>query len=229
VKRVRLLKRQRSRASADFFEEETMRALIGASVLAVGTLIAATSSTVSAQNIPPPPPGARIAVERWRSEPSVSDTVRVALRYFRVHPESLDSMRAAARGRGLAPIISLSYNFQDWRYLSNSQQMISDPNMIVQVWNQQNNSASAGVTWDLREAVFNPGEVQVFGLVSVQRDVMLEITRTYFSRRQLQIRLAYQPPQDPIALESLNLRVQEFTALLDILTGGWFSRTADRR
>ena len=73
--------------------------------------------------------------------------------------------------------------------------------------------------WDLRELVFNPAEVQVFGLIGVQRDIMIEATRTYYLRKQLILRKLYKPPQDPMAAQALDMRIDEFTALLDVLTG----------
>ena len=83
--------------------------------------------------------------------------------------------------------------------------------------------------WDLRELVFNPAEVQVYGLIGVQRNLMLETTRIYYLRRQLFVRFLNRPPEDPIAREALLLRIDEFTALLDVLSGGWFSRTTATR
>jgi hypothetical protein len=43
-------------------------------------------------------------------------------------------------------------------------------------------------------------------------------------RRQLQIRLALKPPQDMVIRVMLDLRVAEYSAILDGMTGGWFSQ-----
>jgi hypothetical protein len=88
---------------------------------------------------------------------------------------------------------------------------------------------SIGGVWDLRELVFNASEVQVYGLIGVQRDIMLESIRTYYLRRQLMLRMLLRPPEDPLALAALEMRIDEFTAVLDVLTGGWFSEEAARR
>ena len=77
--------------------------------------------------------------------------------------------------------------------------------------------------------MFNPAEVQVYGLIGVQRDLMLETVRVYYLRRQLFVRFLTAPPEDPVAREALLLRIDEFTAFLDVLTGGWFSRTTEAR
>jgi hypothetical protein len=53
---------------------------------------------------------------------------------------------------------------------------------------------------------------------------MLEVTRTYYLRKQLILRRVYEAPTDEMALAALDMRIDEFTAILDMLTGGWFTR-----
>jgi hypothetical protein len=72
--------------------------------------------------------------------------------------------------------------------------------------------------------VFNPAEVQVYGVIGIQRDLALEVTRTYYLRKQLVLLRKTKPPEDPVSAATLDLRIDEYTALLDALTGGWFSR-----
>ncbi|MGE0787356.1 MAG: hypothetical protein AB7S26_16915 [Sandaracinaceae bacterium] len=162
-------------------------------------------------------------------EPEVGDTARRALEYFRVHPGALDSMRSAARTRSLLPVISGSYGYTLNRDENFSEQMITSPNRIDANSAGNTHGVNVGILWDLRNLAFNPAEVQVYGLVAVQRDLLLEITRTYYLRRQLQIRLRLRPPDDPLAYASLELRVLEFTATLDVLTDGWFTAESERR
>ena len=57
---------------------------------------------------------------------------------------------------------------------------------------------------------------------------MNEITRTYFERRRLQIETLASPPQDlKLSLEK-ELRLQELTADIDALTGGYFSKSLEK-
>jgi hypothetical protein len=58
---------------------------------------------------------------------------------------------------------------------------------------------------------------------------MLEVTRTYYLRRQLLLRLLLRPPEDPLAYAALEMRVDEFTAILDVLTDGWYSSETEAR
>ena len=166
------------------------------------------------------------AKAQFAKEPKVADVVDVALRYFRVHPEVLDSLRTKAKTRALLPLLATGVRFDDDRF-ARSEAQRPDPFLdIEENTNNKGTAISVGAVWDLRELVFNPAEVQVFGLIGVQRDIMLEATRTYYLRKQLVLRKLYRPPSDPMAQAALEMRIDEFTALLDVLTGGWFSRSA---
>lgn len=164
------------------------------------------------------------AKAKFAQEPAVAEVVEVSLRYFRVHPEVLDSLRTKAKTRALLPLLATGYRFDDDTFTRFEQQRVQNNVDIDEDTAQRTHAISVGAVWDLRELVFNPAEVQVFGLIGVQRDLMIEATRTYYLRKQLILRKLYKPPTDPMAAQALDMRIDEFTALLDVLTGGWFSK-----
>jgi hypothetical protein len=47
-------------------------------------------------------------------------------------------------------------------------------------------------------------------------------------RRQLVIRAMMRPPEDEVARLTLQLRIEELTSLLDVMTGGWFGEALER-
>jgi len=197
---------------------KTQKTLINLLIIGLGLFCSAESRADTEQDI-------RRARATLDAEPKVDQVVRKALAYFRVEPKVMDSLRTKARMRGLLPNLAAGYRFDDDRYLSSATQ---EPTPLNQVENHNTkiNAVTVGAVWDLRQLVFNPAEIQVYGLIGVQRDLMLEVTRVYFLRRQLYLRQLLRPPEDPIAREALQLRIDEFTSLLDILTGGWFSKGA---
>jgi outer membrane protein TolC len=161
-----------------------------------------------------------------KREPAAQQVVKAALRHFKVHPDALDSLRTNARARAFLPILSGGYQFQGTDFARTTNQMITNPSNVAENTSTKLNGFTAGASWDLRELAFNPAEIQVYGLVGTQRDIILEVTRTYYLRRQLILRLALRPPQDELAKATLELRVDEYTTILDSLTGGWFSRSS---
>jgi hypothetical protein len=131
--------------------------------------------------------------------------------------------------RALMPLIAPGYRFDDDQFDRAERVEVTQPQRITEDTNRRIHSFTIGAVWDFRELVFNPAEVQVFGLIGVQRDLMLEVTRTYYLRRQLVLRLSLKPPEDALARAALQLRIDEFTAILDVLTGGWFSGESEER
>ena len=65
-------------------------------------------------------------------------------------------------------------------------------------------------------------------MVELRDDIVDEVTRIYFERRRLQVSLLTQPPSDPQVAIDKELRQRELAAMLDGLTGGYFSAQLNR-
>ena len=61
-------------------------------------------------------------------------------------------------------------------------------------------------------------------LVQLRDDILDEVTKVSFDRRRVQVDLVMNAPGDPKARAAKDLRLDELTANLDALTGGWFSQ-----
>ncbi len=70
----------------------------------------------------------------------------------------------------------------------------------------------------------NSGVLQSELMVQLRDDILDEVTSYYYERRRLQIELLEAPPNDTRSRIKKELRVQELSANLDALTGGYFSR-----
>src|SRR5262249_45906487 len=161
-----------------------------------------------------------------KREPKAPDVVKMALEYYRVSPEAMESARSSARQRGFLPVVSAFVGYQNQGQAQASSQTVSNPTNIYLNNAQNTYYVTPGLAWDLRDLAFNPSEVQTYAVVPMQKDIMLEVVRTYYLRRQLQIRLALKPPADPLTLATLELRVEEYTGVLNAMTGGSFQRVA---
>jgi hypothetical protein len=208
-------------------EDNTSIRIAMAAAIGVGTLLG-PSRAAEAQEAPAQTTEESRAVEKLRQtfarEPTPAEVLQEAMHYFRVHPAIADSLRAATHTRALLPVFSTVGTYNAYGDASAQSVTITNPqNTLVNDYNTTFNVA-VGAAWDLRELAFNPSELAVFQMVGYQQDLIQEITRTYFMRRQLQIRLALRPPQDLVTREMLDLRVAEYTAILDAMTGGWFLR-----
>lgn len=82
--------------------------------------------------------------------------------------------------------------------------------------------------WDLGDFLYNPDQVRISDeardLVELRNDVLEEVTQFYFQRRQLQIDLLLSPSEDLRERLRLELQLQEVTANIDYLTGGYLTQ-----
>lgn len=161
-----------------------------------------------------------------KKEPKAPDVVKMALEYYHVNPEEMASLRSSARWRALMPVVSGFVGYNSQGSASAQAATISNPQNVVINASQATTVFTGGVAFDLRELVFNPAEIQTYAALPMQKDLTLEVIRAYFLRRQLQIRLALKPPADPLAVATLELRIEEYTGILNAMTGGGFSRQA---
>jgi hypothetical protein len=82
--------------------------------------------------------------------------------------------------------------------------------------------------WDLGDFLYNPDQVRISNevrdLVELRNDVLEEVTQFYFQRRQLQIDLLLSPSEDLRERLRLELQLQEVTANIDYLSGGYLTQ-----
>ena len=76
--------------------------------------------------------------------------------------------------------------------------------------------------------IWNPDQTSIDArsrlLVQLRQDLLEEVTRIYFERERLLAEFNGQPTSDPVLRKERSIRVEELTAYLDAMTGGWFSR-----
>ncbi|MCX6354762.1 MAG: hypothetical protein NTZ78_07660 [Candidatus Aureabacteria bacterium] len=82
--------------------------------------------------------------------------------------------------------------------------------------------------WDFGDFLFNPDQVRISDeardLVELRNDVLEEVTQFYFQRRNSQIDLLLSPPDELRDRLRLELQLQEVTANIDYLTGGYLTQ-----
>ena len=151
------------------------------------------------------------------SEPSIAQVQEAALRYAEVvHPERIKTLRRNARLKALLPDISVDYD-KTINYDSGSDRYYIGP----RDW-------GLSLSWDVGELIFSE-QIRLIDSnarlqVQLRDDILDEVTRLYYERRRLQVELILNPPQTPEEKLSKRLRLEELTANIDGLTGGYLSR-----
>ena len=90
------------------------------------------------------------------------------------------------------------------------------------------NDLSFQFEWELGDFLYNPDQVRISDeardLVELRNDVLEEVTQFYFQRRNLQIDLLLSPAEELRERLRLELQLQEVTANIDYLTGGYLTQ-----
>jgi len=169
-------------------------------------------------------PAPRELLADFAHEPTVGQVQRAAIWYAKVDPEKIQRWHRQAYLKALLPKLSMSYDHNQDTYISSSV-----TSTATRVFQTEDPSRKLGfsVGWDLGDLIWNTDQTSIDVrsrlMVQLRDNILDDITRTYFERRRLQLDLLTNPPSDPKLQLTKELRLAELTAMLDGLTGGWFS------
>lgn len=174
------------------------------------------------------PAAVREVMNRFAAEPTVREVQTVALEYAKANPERIDSWQARARANAALPQFRTQFDYdinQDLRTRTNLD--ATDARVITED-DDRSYEFQVRAQWDLDRLIFEPQELAVaresVRLANLRDRVLDEVTRRYFERRRLQVDLELAPPTDLNERIRKELRLQELSADIDALTGGWFSQ-----
>jgi hypothetical protein len=157
-----------------------------------------------------------------KREPTIQEVQRAALAHYQLEPERIDGMSTAARLKGLFPEVDagfdslLGHNFTDTQDALYPTLPFKERQAAT---NDQTIWHVRGV-WDLSRVVFNPEQLDIKTLGSLQETLVREVTTMFFSRRRVLANLILSPPDDEEDLYDEQLRLDEMTATIDAFTGG---------
>jgi len=162
----------------------------------------------------------RLLRELSLSEPTIRQVQEAALRYAEVvHPDKIKAMRRNARLKALLPDVDVNYDktIQAGGTTTHFGDFVIGP----RDW-------GLTLSWDVGDLVFNSQVRLIDGqarlMVQLRDDILNEVTRLYYERRKLQTELILSAPEKPEDKLTRALRLEELTANIDALTGGYFSR-----
>lgn len=164
-------------------------------------------------------------LSRYRQEPTINEVMKVATVYAEVHPEKIRYWRKAAKKKALLPVLRLGVDYD----IKNTYEIYTSSSKSYWIWGPDSKTTNweATLTWDLGELIWNSDQtnIDVRSRLSVQLrdDILDEVRRLYFERRRVQIGLTLKPPKTLSEKIDRLLRLEELTAGIDALTGGWFS------
>jgi hypothetical protein len=170
-------------------------------------------------------------LQNFSHEPTYNEVREMAIRYAEVHPNKILGWRRKACTRALFPKLALGIDHDSskslhWDAGANPDTWVIGPEDEDTGWD-------ISLSWDLGDLIWSDDQTNIDVrsrlMVQLRDDILDEVMHLYFERRRLQIELLTKPPKDEIKLMEKELRLEELTAGIDAMTGGWFSEEIERR
>lgn len=164
----------------------------------------------------------------FQNEPKINEVQQAAIKYAEVEPEKIARWRRLAAKKAWLPQVSmgLDRNTTDlWHWEGGSTTKADDD-----ILRKGHDSIEWDVrfTWDLGELIWNDDQTNIDVrsklMVQLRDDILDEVTKLYFERIRLKMEINNLPIEDNKKRCEKELKLQELTASLDALTGGYFSQ-----
>lgn len=159
-------------------------------------------------------------------EPTILELQRAAIKYAEVNPDKIMNWRRQAALKALMPEVSVGYNNDADATISTA-----TSNGKTNFWiGPDDTSRGWDVTakWDLGDLVYNTSQTSIDSrsklMVELRNDVLGQLNTAYFERRRLQKQLGKISDKESQPYIERDLRIEELTATIDGLTGGYLSR-----
>jgi hypothetical protein len=187
-----------------------------------------------------------------KSEPSCRDVQQAALRFYKLEPQRINRMAIATRAKALVPELQGSINnsvghtftnTRDGLYPSGALAAADGPATVNGVpvpgtfdnpdgYKERVQTNNDNITWEVRAVwqldrlIFNSEELDVKSLNSLEENLVREVTTLYYQRQRAIANLILQSPEEDEEIFYELLRLDESTATIDALTGGYFAPKA---
>lgn len=163
----------------------------------------------------------------YHDEPSINAVQQAAIKYAEVEPEKIAAWRRQAAKKAWLPRVSvgLDRNVTDlWHWEGGSTTKVDDDFL------RKGRDAiewDINLSWDLGDLIYNSAQTSIDVrsklMVQLRDDILDEVTKIYFERLRVKMELDNLSIEDRKKRFEKELRLQELTAYLDGLTGGYFS------
>ncbi|HAA53209.1 MAG TPA: hypothetical protein DCE42_00555 [Myxococcales bacterium] len=179
--------------------------------------------------------GGRITKAKWkrfqkklRREPNAWRLSYAALKYMRLN-RRLGGLFSRYKLRGLMPNLQV----QGYINLDRDQRNLILPTILpVRVNEGRQFIVRANLVWNFSELAYVRSESSVYGqMINLRRlrdKVITQVVRLINARRRIQLLLFSRPPKDPRRYLRRYIKLQELTAHLDALSGGYLSKRLKR-
>jgi hypothetical protein len=158
------------------------------------------------------------------NEPKAREVQEKALHYATAEPERVDEWLRRARIAPAFPSLVVSAG-KGIDSNASVRGKVGDAN-VVSKRDASDFNVHVKLEWKFSELLFNRNELYVareaFRMGVIRERILHDVIKTYTERRKAQLKSLTSDTMTPVERAELNLYIEELTAVLDGLTGGWF-------
>jgi len=162
-------------------------------------------------------------------EPPIQELIDVAMRYAEVHPEKISQWRRRVKQSSWLPDMSIAYDRNTDGVVELDRGGTNDPDIFINGPEETDTDWSVDFTWDLSDVLWNDDQLSIDNrsklMVQLREDILNQLIHLYYARRRLQVSGLMSPATDIAQLANHELQIAEYTAGIDALTGGYFTRS----
>ena len=171
----------------------------------------------------------QLASNYLNNEPAIADIQKAVIKYADViRPERLNGHRRSIALSALFPSATFKLDVErdHWEGGSTSTSIPSGDDFLWRGVDAAEWYISA--SWDLGDLIWDDQQRQIDNqqryMIELRDDLLDKVTRYYFERKRLRQEILNNSTEDQIELNEKKLRLEELTAYIDALTGGYLSR-----
>lgn len=162
----------------------------------------------------------------YREEPAIREVQQAAIRYAEVGPEKIKDWRKKAKIKAILPKLSLGI---DRSKRTNYEIYTSATTHYVYAGPYDKNYGwDVTLSWELGDLIWNDVQTSIDVrsrlMVQLREDILDEVNKLYFERIRLKMEMDWLSIKDRVKRLEKQLRLEELTASLDALTGGYYSK-----
>ncbi len=170
----------------------------------------------------------QVLLDQFEHEPGILELQQAAMRYAEVHPEKIIAWRQAAAKRAWLPSLGVGHDAGTDQTVDIDRGGTADLDRFIQGPDERDEQWSVDVSWDLADLIWSTDQTTIDNrsklMVQLRDDLLTQLNHLYYSRRRLQIEGLIQSSSSLQKEIDRRLQIDEYTAGIDALTGGYFSR-----
>lgn len=167
-------------------------------------------------------------LRQFDNEPQIIELQEAAMRYAEVHPEKIIAWRQAAARRAWLPSLGVGHDLGSDQTVDIDRGGTNDADHFIQGPEEQDQQWSVDVSWDLGDLIWSGDQTTIDNrsklMVQLRDELLTQLNNLYFSRRRLQVARLVENGKGLQEEIDRNLQIDEYTAGIDALTGGYFSK-----